>query len=79
MLTIQRFLLCVVRNTALGKYFFKSVATPDSVKNILCQVLLTPDKCFNLLNLNVNCHDKKDIDCSEAAIIQRLHNRTSKN
>lgn len=26
------------RNTALGKLFFKAVATPDSVKNILCQV-----------------------------------------
>lgn len=27
----------VLRNTALGKFFFKSVATADSVKNILCQ------------------------------------------
>lgn len=44
----------MVRNTALGKYFFKSVATADSVKNILCQVLLTLDKCVKLLNLNVN-------------------------
>ncbi|XP_022153859.1 uncharacterized hydrolase YugF isoform X2 [Momordica charantia] len=25
------------RNTALGKYFFRTVATPESVKNILCQ------------------------------------------
>ncbi|KAL8484532.1 hypothetical protein ACS0TY_027005 [Phlomoides rotata] len=27
----------VLRNTALGKLFFKAVATPDSVRNILCQ------------------------------------------
>lgn len=28
------------RNTALGKFFFKTVATPESVRNILCQVIL---------------------------------------
>lgn len=27
----------LLRNTAVGKFFFKSVATPESVKNILCQ------------------------------------------
>lgn len=27
----------LLRNTALGKYFFRTVATPESVKNILCQ------------------------------------------
>lgn len=27
----------LLRNTPLGKFFFKSVATPQSVKNILCQ------------------------------------------
>ncbi|XP_030955086.1 uncharacterized protein LOC115977385 isoform X3 [Quercus lobata] len=27
----------LLRNTALGKYFYKSVATPDSVRGILCQ------------------------------------------
>ncbi|KAA0040105.1 pheophytinase [Cucumis melo var. makuwa] len=27
----------LLRNTALGKYFFRAVATPESVKNILCQ------------------------------------------
>ncbi|KAK9999793.1 hypothetical protein SO802_019396 [Lithocarpus litseifolius] len=27
----------LLRNTALGKYFYKSVATPDSVRSILCQ------------------------------------------
>lgn len=28
----------VFRNTDLGKFFFKAVATPESVRNILCQV-----------------------------------------
>lgn len=27
------------RNTAVGKFFFKAVATKESVRNILCQVL----------------------------------------
>ncbi|KAI8573033.1 hypothetical protein RHMOL_Rhmol01G0247600 [Rhododendron molle] len=27
----------LLRNTALGKFFFKSVATPESVRSILCQ------------------------------------------
>ncbi|KAG8369553.1 hypothetical protein BUALT_Bualt14G0025400 [Buddleja alternifolia] len=27
----------LLRNTALGKFFFRIVATPDSVRNILCQ------------------------------------------
>ncbi|XP_024032018.1 uncharacterized protein LOC21402061 [Morus notabilis] len=27
----------LLRNTALGQYFFKSVATPEAVRNILCQ------------------------------------------
>ncbi|KAF9595266.1 hypothetical protein IFM89_038269 [Coptis chinensis] len=27
----------LLRNTAVGKFFFKSVATPQSVRNILCQ------------------------------------------
>ncbi|KAG6605837.1 pheophytinase, chloroplastic [Cucurbita moschata] len=27
----------LLRNTALGKYFFTTVATPEAVKNILCQ------------------------------------------
>ncbi|KAI5653073.1 hypothetical protein M9H77_30260 [Catharanthus roseus] len=27
----------LLRNTPLGKFFFRSVATPESVKNILCQ------------------------------------------
>ncbi|KAK6146284.1 hypothetical protein DH2020_020153 [Rehmannia glutinosa] len=27
----------LLRNTALGKFFFKTVATPESVRNILCQ------------------------------------------
>ncbi|KAJ4972402.1 hypothetical protein NE237_005501 [Protea cynaroides] len=29
----------LLRNTALGKFFYKTVATPQSVKSILCQVL----------------------------------------
>lgn len=32
--------LCVIyRDTAVGKFFFKAIATKESVKNILCQVL----------------------------------------
>lgn len=31
-------LLLVSRNTIVGKLFFIAVATPESVKNILCQV-----------------------------------------
>jgi hypothetical protein len=31
--------LLVSRNTIVGKLFFNAVATPESVKNILCQVL----------------------------------------
>ncbi|CAI9754709.1 unnamed protein product [Fraxinus pennsylvanica] len=30
----------LLRNTGVGKFFFKAVATPDSVRNILCQ-------CYN--------------------------------
>ncbi|GFY98996.1 alpha/beta-Hydrolases superfamily protein [Actinidia rufa] len=32
-----RSLQSLLRNTALGKYFYRSVATPESVKSILCQ------------------------------------------
>lgn len=28
----------IIRNTKIGELFFKAVATPTSVKNILCQV-----------------------------------------
>jgi hypothetical protein len=30
----------VVRNTVVGKLFFNAVATPESVKNILSQVII---------------------------------------
>jgi len=40
------------RNTALGKLFFRSVATPQSVRNILFQVC-TPKLCY--LDMNYCC------------------------
>ncbi|KAE8678829.1 Alpha/beta-Hydrolases superfamily protein isoform 2 [Hibiscus syriacus] len=32
----------LLRNTAVGKAFFRSVATPESVRSILCQIILHP-------------------------------------
>lgn len=32
----------LLRNTPVGKFFFRSVATPQSVKNILCQCYYDP-------------------------------------
>lgn len=47
-LRLKMFMLCV-RNTALGKSFFKTVATPESVKNILCQVLTFLETAFSYI------------------------------